>query len=194
MPSDAFDAWFARCLERDLSRRFVDAEEAWAALEPVLGAASRGPTPPALVAGPGLVPTELEPTRTLQGSFAFPDAKAPLEPTAAAPAGVAAFDARPLAPDRAERGEHAPRKPSQDSTPIAATSSAPVARRSPSLGLSLGAIAVVAGVGAFVGLRRAPPPAPAATSPSSTKAAVVASSADEMARPLRHRRGARAGR
>ncbi|WP_437593730.1 protein kinase domain-containing protein [Sorangium sp. So ce1000] len=41
-----FDAWFARCLARDLRARFADAGQAMAALDPVLAAAAHRSAPP----------------------------------------------------------------------------------------------------------------------------------------------------
>jgi YD repeat-containing protein len=43
-----FDGWFYRCVHRDAAQRFPTAAEAWAALDPVLGAPQFGapPTPP----------------------------------------------------------------------------------------------------------------------------------------------------
>ncbi|MGK3994147.1 protein kinase domain-containing protein [Sorangium sp. So ce1024] len=38
-----FDAWFARCVARDVRARFADAAQAMAALDPVLAAAAHGP-------------------------------------------------------------------------------------------------------------------------------------------------------
>lgn len=40
---EGFDAWFLRCLDRDASKRFLTANEAWEALVPVLGAELRPP-------------------------------------------------------------------------------------------------------------------------------------------------------
>lgn len=40
---EGFDAWFSKCLDRDATKRFPTANEAWEALVPVLGAELRAP-------------------------------------------------------------------------------------------------------------------------------------------------------
>ena len=54
-----FDAWFARCVVRDPSQRFADANEALAGIIPVLSAIAGAPSPPQTWAQPTPPPTNL---------------------------------------------------------------------------------------------------------------------------------------
>ncbi|WP_437300543.1 serine/threonine-protein kinase [Sorangium sp. So ce426] len=71
-----FDAWFARCLARDVRARFADAAQAMAALDPVLAAAAHRSAP--LPAAPSL-PTPPVPTPPVYSGHSGP-ATAPTQP------------------------------------------------------------------------------------------------------------------
>ncbi|MDP3221179.1 MAG: serine/threonine-protein kinase [Deltaproteobacteria bacterium] len=108
-----FDAWFARCVVREMTARFPDGAEATAALLPLLRAPAAQRTPIAFA------PTEAVPVYTapLPATMDMPAVPVALPPTAALPAvGTAQWGSPPTAPPTWT--PHAPPAPQAPPAPL----------------------------------------------------------------------------
>ena len=189
-----FDAWFARCVARNMDDRYADATAAFAALEPILAAAA---TVPASVGasvdgatGPASVAV---PTAELPATGTAPTDPAPSAVSLSTGPGLATWEGAPelagsalasvpdLPPASWPAAPASPTTPTADHAPPVQTTAAPLAPARPRAGGATSVIAgaclagVLAGTGLFVWSRSSGHAAASgATSTTSTTSATSA--------------------
>jgi formylglycine-generating enzyme required for sulfatase activity/tRNA A-37 threonylcarbamoyl transferase component Bud32 len=159
-----FDAWFARCVTRDVDARFADAGEAMRAFgELVAPDAPRG----ALVASGGAGDTGVVGAKSIAVTPSATKARTAVDPNAAT---------------RAVTGT--PAASASTGTPtVQPAPEAPAKRTSPAAMAGIAAVVVIGGVFGIRALTREAPPAPAANAPSLLTSAPAASAAPIAAEP-----------